>query len=93
VIKIFVKGEAHSAGPPLKVVFYKFRFGQNRVFSAHVFVIPVIRFNGNDFSVPDMGFDDTVLVAAAVTLAASVNYLCIAVLAGTSGRHRLISFY
>jgi len=50
----------------------KLLFRQDLILPSHTCVISVIRLNSNNDSIPDMSLEDTVVVAAAITVARSV---------------------
>jgi len=75
MINIPVKRQSHGTGSALEPVFQQVAFGEDGVFPADILVVTVIGLDGDDFTVPDMCLDNTVLVAAAITLAGRVNGL------------------
>ena len=69
---MLVEDEPFGAWPPLEVCSDEFFLREDLILPSHTCVIPVIRLNGDNDSIPDMGLEDTVMVAAAITVARSV---------------------
>ena len=75
MINIPVKRQTHGTGSALEPVFQQVTFGQDGIFPADIFVVTGIGLDGDDFFIPDMCLNNTVLVAATITLAGRVNGL------------------
>ena len=76
MVKIPMKCQAHNTRPALKTVFGEVLLGEYRVLAAHVAVITVVGFDGDDLAILYQRLEHAMRVTATVTLARGIDSFC-----------------